>query len=294
MPAGPAGEGGKGMDGKIGFIGAGTMAEALIKGMLREAIVQPEEIIASDVIPDRLAYLEDKYGIIAGKDNREVAAAAATVFLAVKPQVMERALLDIAPVITPAKLVVSIAAGITTEYMESYLRKNARVVRLMPNTPCLVGEGLIALCPGVNAGETEAEEVKHLIGCMGKIIWIEEKMMDAVTGLSGSAPAYVFLLIEALADGGVMAGFSREQAVLLTAQSFLGAAKMVLESAEHPGRLRDMVTSPGGTAIAGIHALEERGVRAALMNAVLTATERSSELGKKNKPFQGSKQAEHR
>jgi len=277
------------MRGKIGFIGAGMMAEALLKGMLREKVAANEDIIVSDVIPERLVSLQETYGIAVGRDNRETAAAAGTVFLSVKPQVMEKVLLEISPVITPDKLVVSIAAGITTEYLESYLRKNARVVRLMPNTPCLVEEGITALCLGQNAGEAEVEEVKLLIGPMGKIIWTEEKLMDAVTGLSGSGPAFVFLLIEAMADGGVLAGFSRDTAVLLAAQTCLGAAKMVLELDEHPGRLRDMVTSPGGTAIAGIHALEESGVRAALMNAVMTATRRSQELGTKNTPFQGDR-----
>lgn len=277
------------MNGKIGFIGAGMMAEALIKGMLRDKVVESKDIVVSDIIPERLMSLQETYGVSIGRNNRETADAAGTVFLSVKPQVIEKALLEISPVITPSKLVVSIAAGITTEYLESYLRKNARVVRLMPNTPCLVEEGITALCLGQNAGEAEVEEVKLLIGPMGKILWTEEKMMDAVTGLSGSGPAFVFLLIEAMADGGVLAGFSRDTAILLAAQTCLGAAKMVLEMDEHPGRLRDMVTSPGGTAIAGIHAMEESGVRAALMNAIMAATNRSRELGMKNLPFQGSR-----
>ncbi|MGI5838078.1 MAG: pyrroline-5-carboxylate reductase [bacterium] len=277
------------MNGKIGFLGAGMMAEALIKGLLREKIVESKDILVSDIIPERLEFLQEKYGVGIGGGNRQTAVAAGTVFLSVKPQVIEKVLLEISPVITPGKLVVSIAAGITTEYLESYLRKNARVVRLMPNTPCLVEEGITAFCLGQNAGEAEAEEVKRLIGPMGKILWTEEKMMDAVTGLSGSGPAFAFLLIEAMADGGVLAGFSRDTAVLLAAQTCLGAAKMVLEMDEHPGQLRDMVTSPGGTAIAGIQAMEESGVRAAMMKAIMAATKRSRELGMKNTPFQGDR-----
>ena len=268
---------------RIGFIGAGRMAEALIRGMLKTGVATRKDILVSDVISERIDFLENEYGIASGKDNLAVAEQAATLFLTVKPQNIESVLGDIGNSIQPDTLVVSIAAGITTEYIESFLDPRVRVIRLMPNTPCLVGEGITGLSLGKNGTEAEVEEVKMLTGGMSKILWVDEKMMDGVTGFSGSGPAYVYLLIEAFADGGVMAGFSREAAMLMAAQTFLGAAKMVLESDEHPGRLRDMVTSPGGTAITGIYALEKAGVRAALMNAVQEATRRSQELGMKHK-----------
>jgi pyrroline-5-carboxylate reductase len=267
------------MSSRIGFIGAGRMAEALIKGMVRTGVSARSDILISDTIGERLDYLENEYGVIPARDNREVARSASILFLTVKPQNIESVLSEVGSDIHPDTLVVSIAAGITTQFIEQFLAVDTRVIRLMPNTPLLVGEGITALCLGKNASESEVEEVKMLTGGMSKIIWIEERLMDAVTGFSGSGPAYVFLLIEAFADGGVMAGFSRESAMLLAAQTFLGAAKMVLESDEHPGRLKDMVTSPGGTAITGIYALEKAGVRAALMSAVQEATRRSRELG---------------
>ena len=271
------------MSTRIGFIGAGRMAEALLKGMLMSGVVARKDIMISDAISERMEHLEGEYGVQVGKNNVDVAMQAATLFLTVKPQNIEQVLAEISSAVKADTLVVSIAAGITTEYIESFLDKRVRVIRLMPNTPCLVGEGITGLSLGINGTETEVEEVKMLAGGMSKILWVDEKMMDAITGFSGSGPAYVYLLIEAFADGGVMAGFSREASILLAAQTFLGAAKMVLESDEHPGRLRDMVTSPGGTAIAGIYALEKAGVRAALMTAVQEATKRSRELGKKPK-----------
>ncbi len=268
---------------RIGFIGAGKMAEALIRGMLKTGVAGRKDILVSDVISERVDFLESEYGITSGKSNIDVADQAATLFLTVKPQNIDSVLSEIGSSVRPDTLVVSIIAGVTTEYIESFLDPHVRVIRLMPNTPCLVGEGITGLCLGKNGTESEVEEVKMLTGGMSKILWVDEKMMDGITGFSGSGPAYVFLLIEAFADGGVMAGFSREAAMLLAAQTFLGAAKMVLESDEHPGRLRDMVTSPGGTAIAGVYALEKAGVRAALMNAVQEATRRSRELGMKQK-----------
>ncbi len=267
------------MSNKIGFIGSGRMAEALLKGMIKTGAANREDILISDPIGERTEYLGAEYGVTTGNGNRDVARLASTLFFTMKPQNMEEVLQEIKDDVDDETMVVSIAAGITTAYIESYLSDKVRVIRLMPNTPCLVGEGITALCLGKNGTESEVEEVKLLTGGMSKILWIEESLMDAVTGFSGSGPAFVFLLIEAFADGGVMNGFSREAAMLLSAQTFLGAAKMVLESDEHPGRLRDMVTSPGGTAITGVHALEEAGVRAALMNAVTEATKRSRELG---------------
>ena len=268
---------------RIGFIGGGRMAEALIKGMLQTGVAGRREIMVSDVIGERVEYLESEHGIVSGKDNLDVARQSSTLFLTIKPQNIESVLHEIGSSVEPDTLVVSIVAGIATEYMESFLDSRVRVIRLMPNTPCLVGEGITGLSLGKNGTEAEVEEVKMLTGGMSKIVWVEEKMMDGITGFSGSGPAYVYLLIEAFADGGVMAGFSREASMLLAAQTFLGAAKMVLESDEHPGRLRDMVTSPGGTAITGIFALENAGVRAALMNAVQEATKRSRELGMAHK-----------
>ncbi|WP_254506968.1 pyrroline-5-carboxylate reductase [Anatilimnocola floriformis] len=263
---------------KIGFIGAGQMATALAQGFVRANILPAAKISASDAYPaatDKLA--KDLPGLKVAS-NAEVAAASDVVILAVKPQVMPAVYKDLAGKLAN-KLVISIAAGISLEKLCAGL-KTERVVRVMPNTPCLVGQGASAFALASGATAADGELVKKLLSAVGIAHLVDEKLLDAVTGLSGSGPAYVYLIIEALSDGGVKAGLPRALATSLAAQTVLGAAQMVLTRGEHPGVLKDAVASPGGTTIAGLATLEDRGLRGALIAAVDSATKRSQELGK--------------
>lgn len=264
---------------KLGFIGAGAMAEALFKGMLTSGLFARKDILASDVNAGRLRQITEKYGIKTTAGNKDVIREADIVILAVKPAVMPTLLGELGPLAREGQLYISIAAGISTGLIESYFPLTVPVIRVMPNTPCLVGAGASAFAPGSNAGEEHARIAETLLKAVGTAVQVPEHLMDAVTGLSGSGPAYVFTIIEALADAGVRAGLPRDTAAGLAAQTLLGAAKMVLESGEHPARLRDMVTTPGGTTIAGLHVLEAGKLRANLMDAVMAATNRSRELG---------------
>jgi pyrroline-5-carboxylate reductase len=266
-------------DKKIAFLGGGNMAEALIKGLIAGGAVKPDHLLATDVSADRLAHLLKTYGIIP-KGNIEAAREADIIILSVKPQVIERLLVEIAAVVDDRKLVISIAAGIVIAKIEKALKGSAHVVRVMPNTPALVLAGAAAIAGGKNATSDDLALAQSIFDSVGRAVVVEEKLMDAVTGLSGSGPAYVFMIIDALSDAGVKAGLPRQLALELAAQTVYGAAKMVLETKEHPGKLRDMVTSPGGTTIEGLHALEKGKLRATLMNAVEAATARSRELGK--------------
>ncbi len=267
------------IDNKIAFLGGGNMAEALIKGLLSADVAKPSQMLVTDTSADRLAYLK-KYDVRTMTSNREAAQEAGIVLLCVKPQVMDRVLGEIAPAADKSKLVISIAAGITISRMEKALIGNPRVIRVMPNTPALVLAGAAALAAGTNASQDDLAVAQEIFTAVGRAVVVEEKLMDAVTGLSGSGPAYVFMIIDALSDAGVKAGLPRQLALELAAQTVYGSAKMVLETKEHPGKLRDMVTSPGGTTIEGLHALEKGKLRATLMNAVEAATARSRELGK--------------
>ncbi len=268
------------LDKKIAFLGGGNMAEALIKGIIAAGTTKPDQILVTDISVDRLEHLRKTYGIIIQKSNPEAVREAGIVILSVKPQVIDRVLHDIMVDINDAKLVISIAAGVTIEKIESALPAKARVVRVMPNTPALVLAGAAALAAGGYATADDMKLAQSIFNAVGRAVIVEEKLMDAVTGLSGSGPAYVFTIIDALSDAGVKAGLSRQLALELAAQTVFGAAKMVLDTKEHPGKLRDMVTSPGGTTIEGLHALEKGKLRATLMNAVEAATARSKELGK--------------
>ncbi len=268
------------LDKKIAFLGAGNMAEALIKGLIVSGTAKPEHVLAADVSADRLEQLRKSYGIITHKTNSEAVLEAGIIILSVKPQVIEKVLAEIAPVVDDKKVVVSIAAGVPLARIEGALKKDARVVRVMPNTPALVLAGAAALAAGTNATIDDLSLCQSIFNSVGRSVVVEEKLMDAVTGLSGSGPAYVFMIIDALSDAGVKAGLPRQLALELAAQTVYGSAKMVLETKEHPGKLRDMVTSPGGTTIDGLHALEKGKLRATLMNAVEAATARSKELGK--------------
>jgi pyrroline-5-carboxylate reductase len=266
---------------RLVFIGGGNMAEALLRGILAAKRLAPEEIVATDVREDRLTYLRDTYAIGTCESNAEAAAAAETVLLAVKPQVMTKALTELRKVVTEQQLLISIAAGVSTATIAEAFLRPIRIIRVMPNTPALVLEGVSAIARGTHATQQDLETTQQLFEAVGKVVVVDEPLMDAVTGLSGSGPAYVFLVIEALSDAGVKMGLSRDVATALAAQTVRGAAKMVLETGKHPGELKDMVTSPAGTTIAGLHALEQGAVRASLINAVEAAARRSQELGKR-------------
>ncbi len=266
------------IDKSIAFIGAGNMAEAMIRGLLRGKVFAPESITASGPREERLAELRERYGIRAITDNRE-AARAQIVVLSVKPQILSRVLDQVGDAIDADALVISIAAGVPVAAIQSRLAGGTRVVRAMPNTPALVDTGATAIAGGEHARESDLADAKRIFDSVGITVILEESQLDAVTGLSGSGPAYLFLILEALSDAGVKVGLSRRTAQLLAAQTVLGSAKLLIETNEHPGRLKDMVTSPGGTAITGLHTLENGGLRTTLMNAVEAATRRSRELG---------------
>jgi pyrroline-5-carboxylate reductase len=268
-------------DKRIGFVGAGNMAGALIKGLLHSGMVGPAQIQASDVREERLKELADQHGIAITKDNAELAAWSDVLVLAVKPQVIDKVMVPIGSAIRPHTLVISIAAGVPIESLESRLPANTRVIRTMPNTAAIALAGATAIAPGTHASDEDLQRARQLFEATGRVVILDESLLDAVTGLSGSGPAYVMLMIEALADGGVKVGLHRETALLLAAQTVYGSAKLLLETGEHPGRIKDMVTSPGGTAIAGLHTLEAGGLRTTLINAVESATRRSIELGEK-------------
>jgi pyrroline-5-carboxylate reductase len=271
------------IEGTIGFIGTGNMAEALVRGLVHAGVADKAQILGSDPREERCAEMMDRYGVRVVADNVAVASQADILVLSVKPQVMARVLDQVGPHIRPHALVVSIAAGIPIAAVEAALPQ-ARVIRTMPNTPALVGAGATAIAAGGHATPDDLNAARRIFDSVGTTVVLDESQMDAVTGLSGSGPAYIFLIIEALSDAGVKVGLSRHVAQALAAQTVLGSARMLIETDEHPGRLKDMVTSPGGTAIAGLHTLEAGGLRTTLMNAVEAATRRSRELGESEHP----------
>jgi len=266
-------------DKKIGVIGTGNMGEALVSGLVGSRSSAPENIICSDIRKDKLKSIKEAYGVVTTTNNREVAKASEIVIYSVKPQIMASILKETASCLDMSKLVISIAAGVPLAAIEACLNKELRVVRVMPNIPASVKEGAAAIAAGKHALKNDLRLAKAIFDSVGKSVILEEDLMDAITGLSGSGPAYIFLIIDALADAGVKMGLSREDALFLSAQTVLGAAKLLMETKEHPGRLKDRVTSPGGTAIAALHTLEAGGLRTTLINAVEVATKRSKELG---------------
>lgn len=267
------------MNKTLGFIGGGNMAAALVKGLLHSRVVPPEGIVVSDVKEERLRTLHDAHGVRTTLDNHELVRDVDVVVLSVKPQGIDKVLGAIGEDVRSAQLVVSVAAGVPVAALEARLPEGTRVVRAMPNTPATVDAGATAIAPGTHATEADLEVARALFAAVGRVVTLDESLLDAVTGLSGSGPAYVMLMIEALADGGVKVGLHRDTALLLAAQTVYGSAKLLLETGEHPGRLKDMVTSPGGTAIAGLHTLESGGLRRTLIDAVEVATTRAAALG---------------
>lgn len=263
----------------IGFLGAGKMATALARGFIRAKLVAPNHIIASDFVPAARATFVKETGARSVPSNAEVLRSAKVIFLAVKPDQAAPVLEEVRDDFTAAHLLISIAAGVPLARLESALPPGARVIRVMPNTPALVGESATAFASGKSARPADSALAQRLFAAVGAALQVKEALLDAVTGLSGSGPAYVYLFIESLSDGGVAAGLPREVATRLAAQTVLGGAKMVLETGQHPGVLKDMVTSPGGTTIEGLHELEKGKLRGTLMSAVRAATEKSKKLG---------------
>jgi pyrroline-5-carboxylate reductase len=265
---------------RLGFIGAGNMGEALLKGLLKTQ--KPEQIRVSARRPERIAELEKTYGVKGGS-NAEIAKASDVLLLCVKPQILDQVLRGLE--VSPDTLIISVAAGVPIAAIERRLQqaqgggKPPRVVRAMPNTPATVGAGATGIALSEHATDADLATAKMVFDSVGLTVVLEESQLDAVTGLSGSGPAYLFLIIEALSDAGVKVGLSRRASMQLAAQTVLGSAKLLIESGQHPGMLKDSVTSPGGTAIAGLHTLEAGGLRNVLMNAVEAATRRSRELG---------------
>jgi pyrroline-5-carboxylate reductase len=261
----------------IGFIGSGKMASALLEGILRAAITPATDILITDKIPAASEGLARKTGAQARASNSEVAANASLLILCVKPGDVPAALSEAGDL--SGKLLISIAAGVPLRRLREWAPGNPRLVRVMPNTPALIGRGAAAYAAAEGVTAEDVASVERILGAAGIVVRVKEELLDAVTGLSGSGPAFVYTVIEALADGGVLMGLPRDVALRLASQTVLGAAAMVLETGMHPAQLRDQVASPGGTTIAGLEALEEAGLRAALIGAVRAATERSGELG---------------
>ncbi len=262
----------------IGFIGLGNMASAMIGGMLQKDMVTPGEIIGSCRTEETAKKIADRFGIETTTDNSTVAQAADILVLAVKPQFFPEVIAQIKDEVNADALIISIAAGKTMDYIETQFGRPLKLVRCMPNVPALVGEGITSVSRNERVSDEEMKQAVDLLSSMGKASEIPERLIDAVVGVSGSSPAYVFLFIEAMADGAVAAGMPRSQAYEFAAQAVLGSAKMVLETGKHPGELKDMVCSPGGTTIQAVKVLEEKGFRAAVMDAMEACIEKSKSL----------------
>ena len=265
---------------RIGFLGAGKMASALAKGWLHAGLAAADRLSAADPLPAARDSFAKETGSWTCANNHEIVARSDLLVLAVKPQNMASLLAEIKPAVSSEHLTVSIAAGVNLTQLAAGLGSDRRLIRVMPNTPCLVGASASAYAAASSATADDVQLVDRLLNSVGKAIAVPEKLLDAVTGLSGSGPAYVAVIVEALSDGGVRMGLPRDVANLLALQTVLGSAKMLLETGLSPGALKDMVASPGGTTIAGLHALERGGLRAALLDAVEAATQRASELGR--------------
>lgn len=265
---------------KMGIIGGGAMAENILRGILQADLLSAELITVSDIRPERLTYLKEAFKVKTSLDNVDLVSKADIILLAVKPQNMKVLLSEINTVVTEKKLIISIAAGIKSKTIAESLSGKGRIIRSMPNMGARVLESATAVSPGPASVSEDLSVAKKIFDAIGKTVVINEELMDAVTGLSGSGPAYMFLILEALADAGVRTGLARTVALKLAAQTCFGAAKLVLDTEEHPAILKDQVTSPGGTTIAGLEVLEKGAVRGIIINAVQAAAERSKELGK--------------
>lgn len=264
--------------GAIAFIGGGAMAEAIIKGILAARLAEPGEIFVGDPTQARCEYLQKTYGVSAVTDNKAVVKNAGLIVLAVKPQVVDAAITaDLVAAMPAAATVLSIMGSVDLDKLQKVVPGHP-VIRVMPNTPLAVGAGMTAIAPDSQVSDEMAAAATTIFGSCGEVVVVAESAIEAIAAVSGCGPGYVFMLIDALADAGVNAGLPRAMAIKLAAQTFAGSGKMVLETGMHPAQLRDQVTSPGGTTIAGIYALENRGVRAAMTDAVLGAMARSEQL----------------
>ena len=263
---------------KLGFIGVGNMGEALLKGIIGSGLMSSADILASDVNLGKLSGLSSELRIAAVENNRELVRRSDIILLALKPNVIGAVLSEISSDLNRPKWCISIAAGVSTAVIEDILQTGSSVVRVMPNTSAMVHEGMAAICPGSCANEEHIRKTQRIFQAVGKAIVVHEKLMDAVTALSGSGPAFVFLVIESLTDAAVQLGLDRADAAIMAAQTVLGAGKMAVDTGEHPAILKNRVTSPGGTTAAGLHELETRGVRAAIVDAVVAAAMRSKQM----------------
>lgn len=263
---------------KIGFIGCGNMASAMIGGILKKGIYEKEEIMVSNLTEAGSRRSQEKLGVVTTLDNKEVVRSTKTVVFAVKPQFYEEVLKEVQEELTPDHLIVGIAPGKTLAWLEEKSGKPLKVVRMMPNTPALVGEGMTGFCANERVTEEELTEIRTITESFGRAEMVPERMMDTVGAVSGSSPAYVFMFIEAMADAAVAQGMSRKQAYSFASQAVLGSAKMVLETGMHPGELKDMVCSPAGTTIEGVRALEKAGMRSAIYEALQACADKSKKL----------------
>ena len=263
---------------KLGFIGTGNMAGAIMGGIIQKQIFRPEEIIGSDVSEKGRERVREQYGIAVTAENREVAEKAEILILSIKPQFYPEVIAEIRECIKPEQLIITIAPGKTLEWLQEQFGRRVKLVRTMPNTPAMVGEGMTAVCCSEEVTEEELEKVMNILGAFGKAEIVPERLMDVVVSVSGSSPAYVFILIEAMADAAVADGMPRAQAYAFAAQAVYGSAKMVLETGKHPGELKDMVCSPAGTTIEAVRVLEEKGMRSAVIEAMKACTEKSRNL----------------
>lgn len=268
------------MDKKIGFIGCGNMASAMISGIIESELVKKENILASANTKATLDKVKEKYNINTTLDNKEVAKKSDFIILAIKPYMYGKILEEIKSDIRKDAVVVSIGAGISLDFLKENLNEGAKYIKTMPNTPAMVGEGMSALSPGENMKDADIEDVVKIFNSFGKAEIIEEKLMDGFTALCGSSPAYVYMIIEAMADGGVLEGIPRDKAYTMAAQAVLGGAKMVLDTGMHPGKLKDNVCSPGGTTIEAVASLEENNIRSTMIEAIRTCADKSRQMGK--------------
>lgn len=268
------------MNKNVGFIGCGNMASAMIKGIVKSSMINSENIMASNPSREKLDKIKKESGILATEDNLEVARFSNIVFLSVKPNKYKNVIDEIKNYICDDTIIVSIAAGLSISRIEDYFEKRVKLVRAMPNTPALVGEGMSVLSANGLVTKEEMDEIAEVFKCFGRVEVLEESYIDAVTSLTGSSPAYVYMFIEALADGAVLMGVPRGKAYKMAAQAVLGSAKMVLETGKHPGELKDEVCSPGGTTIEAVYSLEKSGLRASVIQAMEKCTNKAKEMGK--------------
>ena len=268
------------MDKKIAVIGVGNMGGAMLRGMLRRSWAKPEKFIASDADKSKLDAMSKELHVKVTDDNRKAAKGSDIIILSVKPQILDQVLEEIKPDLETNQILISVAAGVKSDHINNRIGKDVPVVRAMPNISALVGESASAISPGKYANKEHVKLAREIMESIGTVVEVHENLMDAVTGLSGTGPMYVFLIVEGLSDAGVKVGLSRDIANALSVQTLLGAAKMMKETGMHPASLKDLVTSPGGTAISALHSLEKSGLKAMLIDAVETATKRSIELGR--------------